>query len=140
MNIGIEDGAAAFAVKLGLTQNWSQFALLLLVNAFVGCMVSIERTVVPLIGSEDFHIASTTRWPSTSRAVHGHDPRHKYLDTNIFSIMGSADLIPGGSVCSDVIANLFIPWSDLHLTGNVPLHKIDLLVVRLGVRFNWPSR
>ena len=60
MNIGIEDGAVASAVKLGLTQNWRQFALLLLVNAFVGCMVSIERTVVQLIGSEDFHVASTT--------------------------------------------------------------------------------
>jgi hypothetical protein len=61
MNIGVEDGAAASAVKLGLKQNWRQFALLLLVNAFVGGMVSIERTVVPLIGSEYFHIASTTK-------------------------------------------------------------------------------
>lgn len=48
------------AIALGLRANWPQFSLLLLVNAFVGGMVGLERTVVPLIGSEEFHIASTT--------------------------------------------------------------------------------
>lgn len=47
-------------VSLGLRENWRQFALLILINAFVGGMVGIERTVVPLIGSEEFGIASTT--------------------------------------------------------------------------------
>ncbi len=44
----------------GLKENWRQFSLLVLINAFVGGMVGIERTVVPLIGSEEFRIASTT--------------------------------------------------------------------------------
>ena len=43
-----------------MKENWRQFALLILINAFVGGMVGIERTVVPLIGSEEFGIASTT--------------------------------------------------------------------------------
>ncbi|MFZ5679179.1 MAG: MFS transporter [Pseudomonadota bacterium] len=47
-------------VRLGLKENWRQFALLVVINAFVGGMVGIERTVVPLIGSEEFGIASTT--------------------------------------------------------------------------------
>jgi MFS family permease len=47
-------------VTLGLKANWRQFALLVVINAFVGGMVGIERTVVPLIGSEEFGIASTT--------------------------------------------------------------------------------
>src|SRR5690242_21868954 len=47
-------------VRLGLRENWQQFSLLVLINAFVGGMVGLERTVVPLIGSETFHIASTT--------------------------------------------------------------------------------
>ena len=47
-------------VALGLRANWPQFALLVLINAFVGGMVGIERTVVPLIGAEEFHLASTT--------------------------------------------------------------------------------
>ncbi|TGS14994.1 MFS transporter [Mesorhizobium sp. M2E.F.Ca.ET.209.01.1.1] len=52
--------AAAPAVALGLKANWKQFALLVLINAFVGGMVGIERTVVPLIGAEEFGVASTT--------------------------------------------------------------------------------
>ena len=48
------------SVRLGLKENWPQFALLVLINAFVGGMVGIERTVVPLIGSEEFKISSTT--------------------------------------------------------------------------------
>jgi MFS family permease len=47
-------------VALGLRANWQQFSLLVVINAFVGGMVGIERTVVPLIGAEKFAIASTT--------------------------------------------------------------------------------
>lgn len=47
-------------IALGLRANWRQFSLLVLINAFVGGMVGLERTVVPLIGSEEFRIASTT--------------------------------------------------------------------------------
>lgn len=52
--------AARRPIALGLKENWRQFALLVLINAFVGGMVGIERTVVPLIGSEEFGLASTT--------------------------------------------------------------------------------
>jgi MFS family permease len=51
---------ATSSIRLGLKENWPQFALLVLINAFVGGMVGIERTVVPLIGSEEFKISSTT--------------------------------------------------------------------------------
>jgi MFS family permease len=51
---------ATSSVRLGLVENWPQFSLLVLINAFVGGMVGIERTVVPLIGAEEFHLASTT--------------------------------------------------------------------------------
>lgn len=47
-------------IQLGLRANWHQFALLVLVNAFVGGMVGLERTVVPLLAEEDFGQASTT--------------------------------------------------------------------------------
>ena len=40
--------------------NLGQFSLLILVNLFVGGMVGLERTVVPLIGSEEFKLSSTT--------------------------------------------------------------------------------
>jgi len=53
-------GEGLHRITLGLRANWRQFALLVLINAFVGGMVGIERTVVPLIGSQEFGIASTT--------------------------------------------------------------------------------
>ncbi|MGH8801257.1 MAG: MFS transporter [Casimicrobiaceae bacterium] len=52
--------AVPSGVRLGLRENWQQFSLLIVINAFVGGMVGLERTVVPLIGSEAFRIASTT--------------------------------------------------------------------------------
>ena len=52
--------AARSAVSLGLRANWRQFSLLVLINAFVGGMVGLERTVVPLIGAQEFDLASTT--------------------------------------------------------------------------------
>ena len=56
----MSEAGVAPRVALGLKANWQQFSLLVLINAFVGGMVGIERTVVPLIGSEEFGIASTT--------------------------------------------------------------------------------
>jgi MFS family permease len=53
-------GVPSSRVRLGLKENWRQFALLVLVNAFVGGMVGLERTVVPLIGSEDFGLVLRT--------------------------------------------------------------------------------
>ncbi len=47
-------------IRLGLLENWRQFSLLLLVNAFVGAMVGLERTIVPLIASEDFGLTSVS--------------------------------------------------------------------------------
>jgi MFS family permease len=43
---------------LGLRQNWQQFSLLVLVNAFVGAMVGLERAVLPLWAAADFGLAS----------------------------------------------------------------------------------
>src|SRR5919202_935052 len=47
-------------VRLGLRANWRQFWLLVLVNAFVGGMVGLERAVLPLLGEQDFGQASRT--------------------------------------------------------------------------------
>jgi len=45
-------------IKQGLRQNLSQFVILIVVNAFVGAMVGLEQTVVPLIGKDIFGIES----------------------------------------------------------------------------------
>ncbi|MEX0973579.1 MAG: MFS transporter [Solirubrobacterales bacterium] len=45
--------------RLGLRENLPQFSLLLAVNAFVGAMVGLERSALPLIGREDFDLTSS---------------------------------------------------------------------------------
>jgi len=45
-------------IALGLRANWRQFWLLVAVNAFVGAMVGLERTVLPLIAEREFGIVS----------------------------------------------------------------------------------
>src|SRR5207249_1386859 len=47
-------------IRLGLGANWRQFTLLVVVNAFVGAMVGLERTVLPLIAQADFGLVSKT--------------------------------------------------------------------------------
>ena len=46
------------AVRLGLRENVVQFSLLVVVNAFVGAMVGMERSILPAIAQEEFHLAA----------------------------------------------------------------------------------
>jgi MFS family permease len=46
--------------RLGLRENLPQFLLLVVLNAFVGAMVGLERTVLPLLGEQEFGLSSTT--------------------------------------------------------------------------------
>ena len=52
--------AATPGIRLGLLENWQQFSLLVLINAFVGGMVGLERTIVPLLAEQEFGLASRT--------------------------------------------------------------------------------
>ena len=46
--------------RLGLKENWKQFTLLVIINAFVGGMVGLERSILPRIADIEFHIAAKT--------------------------------------------------------------------------------
>lgn len=45
-------------VTLGLRANATQFTLLVLVNAFVGAMVGLERTILPALAESEFHLVA----------------------------------------------------------------------------------
>lgn len=47
-------------IKLGLKENWKQFTILVIVNAFVGGMIGMERSIFPEFASLKFGIASKT--------------------------------------------------------------------------------
>lgn len=46
------------STRLGLRENLGQFSLLLVINAFVGAMIGMERSVLPLLAEREFAIAS----------------------------------------------------------------------------------
>jgi MFS family permease len=48
------------AVRLGLRENVAQFTLLAVVNAFVGAMVGMERSILPLLAEREFQLAART--------------------------------------------------------------------------------
>src|SRR6188768_1190549 len=47
-------------VRLAIRENLGQFSLLVVVNAFVGAMVGMERTILPPIAEQEFHLAART--------------------------------------------------------------------------------
>ena len=47
-------------IRLGLKENVAQFSLLVVVNAFVGAMVGMERTILPELAAQTFHLAANT--------------------------------------------------------------------------------
>jgi MFS family permease len=46
------------SIRLGLRENLAQFSLLVAVNACVGAMVGIERSILPLLAGREFHLAA----------------------------------------------------------------------------------
>ena len=47
-------------IKLGLKENRKQFWLLVFINALVGGMIGLERTLLPELAEKEFHISSTS--------------------------------------------------------------------------------
>ena len=48
----------AATIRLGLRENIGQFTLLIVVNAFVGAMVGLERSILPAIAEQEFQLAA----------------------------------------------------------------------------------
>jgi MFS family permease len=55
LNLAMKDN-----VQIGLKENWRQFTILVIVNAFVGGMIGIERTIFPQFANIEFGVASKT--------------------------------------------------------------------------------
>ena len=61
----VAECAGDFRVDAGeLRANFAQFSLLVLVNAFVGAMIGMERAILSPIAEQSFHLAARTAWRS----------------------------------------------------------------------------
>jgi MFS family permease len=60
LNSSFSSQTASSRITLGLRANWLQFGLLVLVNALVGAMIGMERSILPQIAEQEFHLADHT--------------------------------------------------------------------------------
>ncbi len=79
--------------SLGLRENARQFALLVLVNAFVGGMVGLERTLLPLLAESKFGIASATAILSFIAAFGASKALANYLTGRLSNRLGRKNLL-----------------------------------------------
>lgn len=129
-------------VALGLRENWKQFALLVLVNAFVGGMVGLERTIFPQFAEQEFGIASTTAILSfitafgitkaianyyTGRLANRFGRRNLLLFGWILAIPIPFLLIYAGAWLWVILANILLGISQGLTWSSTVVMKIDLV-------------
>ncbi len=119
-----EENNGANEIKLGLRQNIQQFLILVLVNAFVGAMIGLEQTVVPLIGKNEFGIESNAIIVSFILGI-------------AFTVLG---LVISWAIVKDTRKFTVLEIEDdLALTGRVR-NKPDLNFKQVFLETSWMNR
>ena len=129
-------------IKLGLKENWKQFTLLVIVNAFVGGMVGLERTIFPQFAEIEFGVASKTAILSfitafgitkaianyyTGRLANYFGRRNLLLFGWILAIPIPFLLIHSGSWSWVIFANVLLGMSQGLTWSSTVVMKIDLV-------------
>lgn len=99
--------------KLGLKQNWKQFTLLVIINAFVGGMVGLERSIFPEFASL-FGVKSATAILSFITAFGLSKAAANYFTGKLANIYGRKNLLVFGWILAIPIPFMLIyatQWS-----------------------------
>jgi MFS family permease len=84
------------SIRLGLRENIAQFALLVVVNAFVGAMVGMERSILPAIAEADFQIIGHTAVLSFIAVFGVTKALSNYLAGRLADVVGRKQLLLAG--------------------------------------------
>jgi MFS family permease len=95
-------------IKLGLKENWQQFTILVIVNAFVGGMIGMERSIFPQFAEEIFGIESKTAILSFITAFGITKALTNYLTGRLANLFGRRNLLLFGWVLAIPIPFLLI--------------------------------
>ena len=98
-------------ITLGLKENWKQFSLLLIVNAFVGGMIGLERAVLPQIAEQEFAIVAKTAILSFIAVFGVSKALTNYYTGVLANIYGRKKLLIAGWVIAIPIP-LVLMWAD----------------------------
>lgn len=110
-------------VRLGLRENLPQFSLLVLVNAFVGATVGMERTILPAIAEHEFHLSAKTAVLSFIVAFGVAKALTNYLAGRLSDRIGRKHVLIGGWLVAVPVPFMLMsaPTWDWILAANVLL-------------------
>jgi MFS family permease len=129
-------------VKLGLTENWKQFTLLVIVNAFVGGMVGLERTIIPQLAEGEFGLAAKTAILSFIAVFGVTKAITNYYTGSLANRFGRKNLLIAGWILAlpvpllliyapnwnwIIVANIFLGVSQGLTWSSTVVMKIDLV-------------
>lgn len=129
-------------VRLGLKENWKQFTLLVIVNAFVGGMVGLERTIIPQIAEADFALAAKTAMLSFIAVFGVTKAITNYYTGTLANRFGRKNLLVAGWILAMpvpllliyatswnwiILANIFLGVSQGLTWSSTVVMKIDLV-------------
>lgn len=140
--------------QLGLKENWKQFTLLVIVNAFVGAMIGLERSIFPEFAEKVFGITSATAVLSFIIAFGISKATTNYFTGKLVSRFGRKKLLVSGWLLAlpvpvllifaenwawVVVANILLGVSQGITWSSAVIMKIDLVGERqrgLAMGFN----
>jgi MFS family permease len=129
-------------IKLGLKENWKQFTLLVIVNAFVGGMIGLERTIIPQIAEVDFGLEAKTAVLSFIAVFGITKATTNYYTGTLANRFGRRNLLLAGWVLAlpvpllliyaqnwnwIILANIFLGISQGLTWSSTVVMKIDLV-------------
>lgn len=97
-------------VRLGIRENLAQFSLLVVVNAFVGAMVGLERTILPSIAEREFHLAAKSAVLSFIVVFGITKALTNYLAGRLSDHFGRKQILVGGWIVATPVP-LLLMWA-----------------------------
>jgi MFS family permease len=132
----------SFNVLPGLKENWKQFTLLVVVNAFVGGMIGMERTIFPQFAAQEFGISSKSAILSFIVAFGVTKAIANYFTGKLANRFGRKKLLIAGWLLAIpvpvmliyannwnwvIVANIFLGFSQGLTWSSTVVMKIDLV-------------
>jgi MFS family permease len=134
--------AAQMPIRLGLRENAAQFSLLVVVNAFVGAMVGMERSILPALAEGEFHLVARTAVLSFIVVFGVTKAATNYLAGRLSDRFGRKQVLVGGWLAAVpvpfllmwapswswvLVANAFLGLSQGLCWSTTVIMKIDLV-------------
>lgn len=105
-----QHATAASAIRLGIGPNLAQFTLLVVVNAFVGAMIGMERSILPALAAQEFHLTARTAILSFIVVFGISKALTNYLAGRLSDVVGRKRVLVAGWLISTPVP-LLLMWA-----------------------------